>query len=91
VSEGACPDSLPFRYFDFRFAFESIKELGSTSKEAQESFNTLKEKLLEFPILRRLNFNKVFILHTDLSVLGIGAIFGQLDEQGTEYVIAYAS
>jgi hypothetical protein len=26
-----------------------------------------------------------------LSVLGIGAIFGQLDEQGKEYVIAYAS
>jgi hypothetical protein len=26
-----------------------------------------------------------------LSALGIGAILGQLDEEGTEYVIAYAS
>jgi hypothetical protein len=61
------------------------------SDKIQEAFNTLKEKLLEFPILRRLDFNKVFILHTNWSALGIGVVFGQLDEQGKEYVIAYAS
>jgi len=61
------------------------------SDEAQEAFNTLKEKLSEFPILRRPDFNKVFILHTNWNVLGIGAILGQLDEEGKEYVIAYAS
>jgi hypothetical protein len=61
------------------------------SHEAQEAFNTLKEKLSEFPILRRPDFNKVFILHTDWSALGIRAILGQLDEEGKEYVIAYAS
>jgi hypothetical protein len=61
------------------------------SDEAQESFNTLKEKLSKFPILRRPDFNKVFILHIDWSAFGIGAILGQLDEEGTEYVIAYTS
>ncbi len=61
------------------------------NEEAQEAFNTLKEKLLKFPILRRPDFNKVFILHIDWSTLGIGAIPGQLDEEGKEYVIAYAS
>ncbi len=61
------------------------------SEEAQEAFNTLKEKLSEFPILRRHDFSKVFILHTDWSAFGIGAILGQLDEEGKEYVIAYAS
>jgi len=60
------------------------------SDEAQEAFNTLKEKLSKFPILRRPDFDKVFILHIDWSALGIGAIFGQLDEEGKEYVIAYA-
>ncbi len=35
------------------------------SEEVQEAFNTLKEKLSEFPILKRLDFNKVFILHTN--------------------------
>ncbi len=61
------------------------------SEEAQEVFDTLKEKLSEFPILKRLDFNKLFILHIDWNVLGIGAIFGQLDEEGKEYVITYAS
>jgi len=61
------------------------------NNEAQEAFNTFKEKLSEFPILRILDFNKVFILHTYWSALGIGAIFGQLDKEGKEYVIAYAS
>jgi hypothetical protein len=41
--------------------------------------------------LRRLDFNKVFILHTDWSALDISVILGQLDEEGKEYVIAYAS
>ncbi len=61
------------------------------SEKAQKSFNTLKEKLSKFPILKRPNFNKVFILQTDWSALGIGDILGQLDEEGKEYVIAYAS
>ncbi len=59
--------------------------------KAQEAFNTFKEKLSKFRILRRPDFNKVFILHIDYSGFGIGAILGQLDEEGKEYVIAYAS
>ncbi len=61
------------------------------SEKAQEAFNTLMEKLSKFPILRRLDFSKVFILHTNWSAFGIGAILGQLDEEGKKYVIAYAS
>ncbi len=61
------------------------------NEEAQKAFNTFKEKLSEFPILRRHDFNKVFILHIDWSALSIGVILGQLDEEGKEYVIAYAS
>ncbi len=41
--------------------------------------------------MKKLDFSKVFILHADWSALGIGVIFGQLDEEGKEYVIAYAS
>ncbi len=52
---------------------------------------THKEKLSKFPIMRRLNFNKVFILHTNWGALNISVILGQLDEEGKEYVIAYAS
>jgi hypothetical protein len=52
---------------------------------------TLKEKLSEFPILKGPDFNKVFILSNDWSALGISVILGQLDEEGKEYVITYAS
>ncbi len=41
------------------------------SEEVKEAFNTLKEKLLEFPILKRPDFNKIFILHTYWSALDI--------------------
>jgi hypothetical protein len=41
--------------------------------------------------LRRLNFNKVFILHTYWNALDINVILGQFDEESKEYVIAYAS
>ncbi len=67
------------------------KVIQTWSDEAQEAFNTLKEKLSEFPILKRPNFNKVFILHTNQSAFDIGAILGQLDEEGKEYVIDNAS
>jgi hypothetical protein len=46
------------------------------NEEAQETFNTLKEKLSKFPILKRPNFNKDFIVHTHWNALGIGAIIG---------------
>ncbi len=61
------------------------------SEEAQEAFNTLNEKLSKFSILRRLDFSKVFILHTNWNPFGISVILGQLDEEGKEYVIVYAS
>jgi hypothetical protein len=41
--------------------------------------------------LKRPDFNKVFILHIDWNVFGIGVILSQLDEDGKEHVIAYAS
>jgi hypothetical protein len=68
------------------------KDVASTwSEKVWEAFNTLKEKHLEFPILKRLDFSKVFILHIDRSAFSFGVILGQLDEEGNEYVIIYAS
>jgi hypothetical protein len=82
---------------DFSIIVDSLyallkKDVAWTwSEKAQEAFNTLKEKLSKFPIPRKPDFNKVFILHINLSAFGIGVILGQLDEKGKEYVIAYAS
>ncbi len=41
--------------------------------------------------MKRPDFSKVFILDIDWSAFGIGVILSQLDEEGKEYVIAYAS
>jgi hypothetical protein len=43
-----------------------------------------------FKVLKRPDFSKVFILNTNWSALGSGAILGQLDEESKEYVITYA-
>ena len=57
----------------------------------QEAFETLKWKLIEYPILGYPDYEKSFILFTDASGTGLGAILSQLNEYGKETVIAYAS
>ena len=59
--------------------------------QCQEAFGYLKHCLVSAPILAFPNYNKPFILDTDASDAGIGAVLSQLDDSGRERVIAYAS
>ena len=59
--------------------------------ECEQSFLQLKEKLTSSPVLAFPNFNQTFILDTDASNTGIGAVLSQMQEDGSEKVIAYAS
>ena len=43
------------------------------------------------PILCYPNYSKPFLLDTDASDSGIGAVLSQLDDDGNEQVVAYAS
>jgi len=43
------------------------------------------------PVLRAPDFSKEFLLTTDASTDGIAAILSQVDDNGNEYVISYAS
>ena len=57
----------------------------------QDAFLTLKAHLCSAPILAYPKFDKPFILQTDASNVGLGAALAQLDTDGTERVVSYAS
>jgi hypothetical protein len=59
--------------------------------EQQNTFEWLKQCLTESPILSHPNFDKEFILITDASADGLGAILAQKNDKDKEVVIAYAS
>jgi hypothetical protein len=57
----------------------------------QKAFEKLKEKLIEYPILGFPDYEKEFVLMTDASKEGLGAILSQKNNEGKEIVIAYGS
>ena len=59
--------------------------------EHQEAFDALKEALSTSPVLGYPNFTREFILETDASLKGLGAILSQQDKDGIICVIANAS
>jgi hypothetical protein len=60
------------------------------NQECQESFDKLKSKLSNNPVLAFPDFNVPFILTTDASTVGLGAILSQVQE-GIERPISFAS
>jgi len=60
------------------------------ANEEREAFERLKTTLTTAPVLACPDFNRPFILQTDASAYGLGAVLTQNLEQG-ERVIAYAS
>ena len=57
----------------------------------QQSFEQLKERCSQCPVLAYANYKSPFILHTDASTTGLGAVLSQKQADGTERVVAYAS
>ncbi|GBC36526.2 hypothetical protein GLOIN_2v1777707 [Rhizophagus irregularis DAOM 181602=DAOM 197198] len=49
------------------------------------------ERLIKSPILTYPDFEQPFIIHTDASGTGLGAVLSQIREDGKEHVVAYAS
>ena len=61
------------------------------SPKAREAFDHLKAACLQAPILSFPDFNKPFLLETDASGRGLGAILSQKQADGRYHPIAYAS
>ncbi|XP_055957860.1 retrovirus-related Pol polyprotein from transposon opus isoform X1 [Patella vulgata] len=79
----------------------TVKKRGRAVKEKQkkewkweeaqkEAFQNLKTSLVQPPVLAYADFTQPFILHTDASGVGLGAVLYQ-KQDGFERVIAYAS
>ena len=61
------------------------------SKECQEGFDALKHALTTAPVLAYPDYTQPFILETDASLKGLGAVLSQKGKDGEVRVIAYAS
>ena len=57
----------------------------------ETAFQELKRLLCSTPVLASLDFEKPFILQTDASEYGVGAVLSQRDEAGGDHPIAYFS
>lgn len=61
------------------------------SEQEEAAFNMLKQALTHSKLMRNPDFTKPFIVQTDASNVGIGAVLSQLEESGADRPIAYFS
>ena len=61
------------------------------SSDCQHAFDRLKCLLTASPILAYPDFSRPFLLDTDASDFGIGAVLSQVHDDGKEHVVGYAS
>ena len=61
------------------------------TESCQETFERLKQLLTQSPVLAFLNFEKEFLLETDASISGLGAILAQKQDNGKVRPITCAS
>ncbi|CAM4703830.1 unnamed protein product [Caretta caretta] len=61
------------------------------TEQCQEAFRALKEALVSGPVLANPDFDKPFVVFTDASDTGLGAVLMQEDEKGERHPIVYLS
>jgi hypothetical protein len=81
-------------YADLTRPLQQLKHMHAEWKwgqTEQNAFDELKKRLSNAPVLRHPDFKRKFILQTDASGYGLGAVLSQVFEDGEEHPIAYAS
>ena len=66
-------------------------EWVSLSVEALEAFQALKQACMSSPVLAFADYTKDFLLETDTSKEGLGAVLSQKQEDGQFHLVAYSS
>ena len=61
------------------------------TEECEQAFHKLRDALCKEPVLRGPDFNRQFVLQTDASNRGVGAVLSQRDDDGTDRPVAYYS
>ena len=59
--------------------------------DKEKAFLTLKHRLTHAPVLRTPDMSREFLVQTDASQRGLGAVLSQTDENGDEHPVAYIS
>ena len=70
---------------------KSFPEHLRWTEDTEQAFQSLKQALCKEPVLQAPDFRKKFILQTDASRIGIGAVLSQVGDDGLEHPVAYAS
>ena len=70
---------------------KSASNTVTWNKSADNAFIQLKEALCSSPVLRGPNFDRPFILQSDASDKGVGAVLSQIDDTGDDHAVAFYS
>jgi hypothetical protein len=73
------------------YALTEKTKIWEWSDECEQAFIQVKHALVSAPILRAPDPELKFVLQTDASDIGLGAVLSQRDHNADEWVIAYAS
>ena len=68
---------------------KSEPEIVNWTAEGIQAFNKLKEILVSSPVMANPDFSRPFILQTETSDFGVGAVLSQVDAEGYNHPVAY--
>ena len=85
ICEGLCHNCEPLT----ELTKKKLPEKVEWNSRAELAFQRLKEMLISTPLMKNPDFNRTFILQTDASGVGVGAVLSQGEEE--DQPIAYFS